>query len=686
MTSFKDLQQGSITAWIKIPGGDSVDVIIAASDSGDASSELRFFYESSLRFDIREDADDPADESGQITSGIEVADDKWHFVAITVDQSNNATLYVDGQIAGTGKEPFFSSVTNLDHLSLGRNIDSSGTQWVFKGRMSQVAVFDKPISADVVNAIYNDLSVLDIDKFASNPNPKDAWGHVNTDVTLQWTEPASVQLPKYNVYFSTDPDFPEGPSATNYTGTSYQPPSVSPAATYFWRIDVLDNGNTFEGAIWSFTTAGYADDPVPADKQMGVYTETSLSWVGDDMTASYDVCLAPDGSELQLVTNTDQMKYDDLGKLEPFTKYNWRIDTRDAQGNIISTGTVWSFTTAALGTFFDEVEVFVNGTEGYTCYRIPAIIVAQNGDVLAFSEGRKNNCGDHGDVDIVMKRSTDNGATWQPLQLIYEEGDTENITIGNPCPVVDQSNGRIWMPFCRNNDRVFVGYSDDDGHTWSPRREVTDTVKAPEWGWYATGPGVGIQLQNAPYAGRLVIPSDHNFGQYGSHMMYSDDHGQTWTYSDRILPGCNECQAVELIDGTVMNNARTYISDPDHRGIATSTDGGQTWSDVWFDQELPEPTCQASFLRYNPKRHAGQKPCHILQPRSYLQPRKHDRKNELRRSRHMASRKTDLRWLVGVLLSDRPAQLAHRLSLRKRRIHENCTRSILHRMAHRRNR
>lgn len=80
-------------------------------------------------------------------------------------------------------------------------------------------------------------------------------------------------------------------------------------------------------------------------------------------------------------------------------------------------------------------------------------------------------------------------------------------------------------------------------------------------------------------------------------MIYSDDHGATWRYSEEILFETNECQVVELGDGTLMNNMRNRDSGKDHRGVATSVDGGQTWSDVWFDEELPEPTCQASLLR-----------------------------------------------------------------------------------------
>ena len=129
-----------------------------------------------------------------------------------------------------------------------------------------------------------------------------------------------------------------------------------------------------------------------------------------------------------------------------------------------------------------KTDVFVSGAGGYHSYRIPAVILTPKGTLLAFCEGRKTSRSDHGDLDLVLRRSTDNGKTWTPTQTVYEEGGDAKITIGNPCPVVDQATGRIWLPFCRNNDKVLVTYSDDDGKNWAKPREITDSVKQPSWG------------------------------------------------------------------------------------------------------------------------------------------------------------------------------------------------------------
>ncbi|MFH1730966.1 MAG: sialidase family protein, partial [Planctomycetota bacterium] len=150
------------------------------------------------------------------------------------------------------------------------------------------------------------------------------------------------------------------------------------------------------------------------------------------------------------------------------------------------------------------VDLFTSGGGGYHTYRIPAIVLTRDNTLLAFCEGRKNGGGDAGDIDLMLRRSTDNGETWEEMQLVHEEGDGAPITIGNPCPVVDRDTGTVWLPFCRNNDRVFVTRSTDDGKTWAEPLEITRDVKKPEWEWYATGPGHGIQLAG----GRMVIPCD----------------------------------------------------------------------------------------------------------------------------------------------------------------------------------
>ena len=156
-----------------------------------------------------------------------------------------------------------------------------------------------------------------------------------------------------------------------------------------------------------------------------------------------------------------------------------------------------------------QTAVFESGKEGYHTFRIPSLLTTHNGTLLAFCEGRTTGRGDHGDIDLVVKRSADQGTTWSDVEIVYEEGGTKKVTIGNACPVIDEVTGTIWLTFCRDNKNVLVTSSADDGKTWSNPIDISKDVTLAEWSWVATGPGVGIQLTKGEKQGRLVIPCDH---------------------------------------------------------------------------------------------------------------------------------------------------------------------------------
>ena len=266
---------------------------------------------------------------------------------------------------------------------------------------------------------------------------------------------------------------------------------------------------------------------------------------------------------------------------------------------------------AAAGSAADDATVFREGEEGYASFRIPVIIRTAGGTLLAFCEGRKQGRKDSGDIDLVMKRSDDGGHTWGALSVVWD--DKEN-TCGNPAPVWDEQAGKvvlvctwndgrdqeskIWAQQSIDTRRVFVTESADEGLSWSPAREITPCVKLPSWGWYATGPCHAIQLRKT---GRLVVPCNHSEHQAThSHLIYSDDHGQTWHLGAvQRETGGNESTVAELRDGRLMLNMRMYGHREEHpcRAYLVSEDGGLTFSgDMRFAEALIEPVCQGSLL------------------------------------------------------------------------------------------
>ncbi len=274
-----------------------------------------------------------------------------------------------------------------------------------------------------------------------------------------------------------------------------------------------------------------------------------------------------------------------------------------------------------------ETILFRSGERGYHTYRIPALTVTTTGTVLAFCEGRKHGRSDAGDIAVLVKRSEDAGQSWREQQIVWD--DVGN-TCGNPCPVLDRETGRIWllMTWNRGDDpesqiiegtsentrRVFVTHSEDDGISWSEPEEITPDVKPQDWTWYATGPGAGIQIEHGPCRGRLVIPCDHIEAETKdrySHVITSDDHGQTWGLGGRTpQPGVNECEVVEIAEGQLMLNMRNHRTNSGRnhrtnsrpskltRKVSISLDGGVTWNTIHPAPELIEPVCQASIRRY----------------------------------------------------------------------------------------
>ena len=278
---------------------------------------------------------------------------------------------------------------------------------------------------------------------------------------------------------------------------------------------------------------------------------------------------------------------------------------------------------------------YTAGSDGYSAFRIPAVVATRSGALLAFAEGRLAGLSDAGNIDTVVKRSTDGGCSWGPLQVVQDSGAN---TSGNPAPVVTAS-GRVVLLTTYNagtateaailrgevsaeqSRRVFVQHSDDDGVTWSTPTEITADTKLGNWRWYATGPGHAIRLSQGQHAGRLVVPANHSIAPpagstdlgseakyYGGHSLYSDDGGQTWHigYVDDNSDGyvnVNETTAAELPDGRVYFNTRDHNgTGPGNRADAYSLDGGQTLQLPFRPQDtLAGPVVQGNVLQlYGP--------------------------------------------------------------------------------------
>ncbi len=275
------------------------------------------------------------------------------------------------------------------------------------------------------------------------------------------------------------------------------------------------------------------------------------------------------------------------------------------------------------------IELRKHQDDGVHTYRIPALATTPRGTLLCVYDMRRRMGRDlQEDIDIGLSRSADAGRTWEPVRVIMDMGEygglpQEQNGCSDPGIIVDRETGEIfcfavWMngkpgKHQWNGDGSEPGFeigksaqflmvrSTDDGRTWSRPENLTRQLKRAEWWLLAPSPQQGIQLPD----GTLVMPVQgrDEQGVPFATLMTSHDHGANWTIGAPAFSGGNECQAVQLGDGSLMLNMR---NDHDRfRAVFVTRDLGQTWhSHVTNRKALIEPNCNGSLLRvdYGPAR------------------------------------------------------------------------------------
>lgn len=273
-------------------------------------------------------------------------------------------------------------------------------------------------------------------------------------------------------------------------------------------------------------------------------------------------------------------------------------------------------------------DVFVGGAEGAggtANYRIPALIVAPNGDLVAIAEGRPTP-NDPGEIlgalnRLVSKVSTNGGASWSPLNVV--EFSTQ-FNYSDPRPYVDAATNMLFVQYTQwpdggdsgnvppglgdNSSVAFYRASTDNGQTWNAAVNINAQVKDSTWSQTCNGPGVGVQLRwqtNSARNGRIVVPAFVNLAVppatriFREASFYSDDHGISWSRSPVASSGSvDEAQVVELTNGDVLMDARAP-SGPRIRFI--SHDGGATWGSGSAG-DIPITPVNAGLIRYSAKR------------------------------------------------------------------------------------
>lgn len=241
-----------------------------------------------------------------------------------------------------------------------------------------------------------------------------------------------------------------------------------------------------------------------------------------------------------------------------------------------------------------------SNNDSISCYRIPAIVTAPNGDLVAAIDERVPSCGDlkwSNDINIVIRRSSNNGKSWTPIETVIDFPLGKSAS--DPSMIVDEITNEIFLFYnYMNLDTekdvyyLHVMKSADNGKTWSEPEDITSQIAKPEWhkDFKFITSGRGIQTSSGKLLHCMVNLDS------GMHLFGSDDHGKSWYFIDTPISPANESKVIELADGSWMVNARSN-DKKGMRYVHVSKDEGETW-ETRGEPQLADPGCNASIIRY----------------------------------------------------------------------------------------
>ena len=269
----------------------------------------------------------------------------------------------------------------------------------------------------------------------------------------------------------------------------------------------------------------------------------------------------------------------------------------------------------------ERVSLYEMYEDGSKFYRIPALVKANDGALVAIADKRGDALGDLPNIiTIVSKRSTDGGKTWSDMSIVAQGDTVAKCGYGDAVVIADEVKGNLVAVFSGNNglwqsneaslSRTYTSISTDNGKSWNPVVDITDQVYGGVYGTGTryglfTGSGSGIQLKQGAHAGRLMlVVAARNDASWGGTMsnfaIYSDDGGQTWQASkNAACTNGDEAKVVELPNGHILMSIRNRAKQ--HRLFSLSTDGGETWSEPKVNTTLQDPACNGDIIAYQHK-------------------------------------------------------------------------------------
>lgn len=267
----------------------------------------------------------------------------------------------------------------------------------------------------------------------------------------------------------------------------------------------------------------------------------------------------------------------------------------------------------------ERVLLFQGGDGGSEYYRIPALITAADGSLIAVADKRWSSLGDlPSHIDVVARRSEDNGKSWSEPVTIAGEGCDRGY--GDAALVMDRRSGDLLCIMAHGNGfwqsdyddylRIVVSRSSDNGKSWSSPVDITSQLYGPECRdsvrkrWYGAfaSSGRALQLRDGRIMFVMTVRTTPEWGAPSSdYVCYSDDGGFTWNVSSG--PGDDngdEAKVVELDNGDILMSIRNRAQGK--RKFSLSKDRGLSWSEPFYQEDLDEPACNGDMIAYTERK------------------------------------------------------------------------------------
>lgn len=540
----------------------------------------------------------------------------WMHIAMVINRTNNSvTLYKDGvkgvDVTNNPDMNSWSVVNNNDvYLGCGFNATSKSTENFMNGKLANVRFWNKAleqneVAADMTLTVdentenliaaydFKNISGLTVPDLSGN-------GH---DGTLVGFAPVGGDTEIYAATVKADSNY-TGRGNTNEVAGEMNL-SISGEGDYLLENIQLDlTGTTSLSDITSIKIFSTTENVFDSRNVENATLLGSCTPESNNVTCSINKNIAQGTNYLWITFDVKEDAKEGNKVCIKATEVDGKEVVNDGE--------------ASREILLARKNLFRAEIDGAVAYRIPVLTTAWDGSLVAITDNRKYSTSDiPQDIDIVVRRSTDNGKTWsEPVTMAKGTGYQQGF--GDACIVKTNTENELLCMFIGGQGlgastpheriKTYVSRSQDNGQTWSTPEDISSQIFAGERSnWYASFCAAGNGLKTRNGILMFVAAMRHNSSStLYNHVVYSNDNGETWNVSNCAMMGGDESKVVELNDGRILMSIRHQgggerfytISDnvPTKDEPVSWTQKNTSTCDSWAD--MIEPACNGDIVRY----------------------------------------------------------------------------------------